>query len=406
MESLYFGTGGRGDAHMRSNALLALSSPDRAHAGPKSPSKGTSPSDYAARPASAPATGRTAGGDAAMRMLLGGVAGAEGEEPSTSYLPARIRQYGRLSLYDREDKGTKEAHEYLGPRVTRDVGRSLHGFANKGPDRYLKKGEASSLRTRVKLKELLATYPVNRDPPFRKGTGGVRLSFESVPSANSIFRHLYDNSTIDFCSVRWGVGSNKVVWGRQVRPGYMSWGDKPTEVEVARWLPIFLEGIREYEEPYRFLSIMGSWDLVEEGGSQLHLIAEEMVSPLKKALDTREPSVVALAVELIKAILTTDRQVALVWIHHLWQFCQVFNLFLSRGYLVNRGYNKRQVWSIKSSIQEVLILLQEHGGEDALAFIRRYCRTDPAVTELESQKRAQRMLGDPNYKPWKQFTLI
>lgn len=94
-------------------------------------------------------------------------------------------------------------------------------------------------------------------------------------------------------------------------------------LQVAKWLPIFLEGIREYQEPYRFLAIMGASALVEEAAGQLHLFAEEMVPPLKKALDTREPTTVAVAVELMKAMLATDSSVALVWIQHLWQFCQV-----------------------------------------------------------------------------------
>ena len=80
-------------------------------------------------------------------------------------------------------------------------------------------------------------------------------------------------------------------------------------IKVARWLPIFIEGIREYEEPYRFLSIMGSMDLIEEAGPRLNGFAADLVQPLKKALDTREPTVVCIAIELMKAVLRTDPQV-------------------------------------------------------------------------------------------------
>lgn len=81
-------------------------------------------------------------------------------------------------------------------------------------------------------------------------------------------------------------------------------------------------------------------------------------------------------------------------------------MFLTRGYLVNLGYNMRQVRRLKSSIHDVLVLLQEHGGDDALAYVRRYMRVDPAVTEMQQQRRTQVMLSNPDHIPWKQFRLF
>ncbi len=217
----------------------------------------------------------------------------------------------------------------------RDLESPKHGFALRGPANYLKTGEGHNLKTRVRLKELLKANPINRcggvdapcptmqrnfepaltslrDPPFRKGTGGVRLSFESVPVASSIFRHLRDNGTIDFVAMRWTNTGNECVWARKgTKPGVSRWGVRPSEVDLTRWLPIFLEGIREYQEPYRFLAIMGSQALIEEagqmeGGGGLRQMAADLVPPLKKALDTREPTVVMVAVELMKAVLTID----------------------------------------------------------------------------------------------------
>ena len=89
----------------------------------------------------------------------------------------------------------------------------------------------------------------------------------------------------------------------------MAWGERPSEVEIAKWLPIFLEGIREYQEPYRFLATMGSEGMVREAAEQLHLLAADLVPPLKKALDTREPTVVAVAVELMRLVLQLDKRV-------------------------------------------------------------------------------------------------
>eukprot|EP00798_Chlamydomonas_sp_ICE-L_P007378 gene7378-502_t len=269
------------------------------------------------------------------------------------------------------------------PKVLRDLDKPQHGFPSRAPDEFLKKGDGRSIQGRNRLTDLLKQHPVNRDPPFQPGNGGVKLTWGSSPSAQpaSIFRALYDNSTLDFTMVESGVGlKNRLLWGRPVKRGMMVWGDRPSEVELAKWLPIFLEGIREYEEPYRFIAIMGSHDLVVEAGDQLHEFAADLVPPFKKALDTRMPTVVAVAVEVMDMILKQDPKVAKTWIYYLPQWCQVFNLFSNRGFLVNKGYNQKEIIVIKDTIYNILATLEMNGGPDAQSIMRRYSRTDPVVT--------------------------
>ena len=48
---------------------------------------------------------------------------------------------------------------------------------------------------------------------------------------------------------------------------YTSWApEPPSEVDLPTWLPIFLDGVREYEEPYRFLAIRGAEELLLKAG--------------------------------------------------------------------------------------------------------------------------------------------
>mmetsp|Transcript_33148 Transcript_33148/g.98656 ORF Transcript_33148/g.98656 Transcript_33148/m.98656 type:complete len:440 (-) Transcript_33148:238-1557(-) len=316
------------------------------------------------------------------------------------------RQFGRTSLYDRDMGG--ETHQLLAPTVTRDLEGPRRGFPTRGPDEFLRKGDGRELKARVKLRQLLAVKPVNRDPPFRPGNGGVRLSWESVPPAASIFRHLYDNGTINFVSLRWGNHANEVTWGtRNAKRKVTYWSNRPTDVQVGKWLPIFLEGIREYEEPYRFLSIMGSHDLITEAAGQLCHVAADCVAPLKKALDTREPTVVAVALELMKAALHTDPAVAGTWMPYIGQFAQPLNLFLSKRYSVNMGYlSPRKVRGIQAAIHDVLVLLQQHCGFDASALMRRHMRVDPIVSDTVFERRARQAKESPAYQPWQQYTKI
>eukprot|EP00967_Tisochrysis_lutea_P138080 scaffold248687_cov22-Tisochrysis_lutea.AAC.1 len=85
-------------------------------------------------------------------------------------------------------------------------------------------------------------------------------------------RYFYDNGTIDFVSVRWGGVTNKLVWGQRVKRGVMSWGDYPADVEVGKWLPIFMEGVREYEVSVNFFISLSS---VHKKATEIERIARQ-----------------------------------------------------------------------------------------------------------------------------------
>jgi hypothetical protein len=164
------------------------------------------------------------------------------------------------------------------------------------------------------------------------------------------------------------------------------------------------------QEPYRFLSIMGAHDLISEAGPRLHTsgLAADCVSPLKKALDTREPTVVAIAVELMKKALVTDPKVAETWMQYIGQFAQPLNLFLcTKGYRVNMGYlSPRRVRALKDAIQEVLVLLQENCGFDATQLMRRHMRVDPIVTDASFERRQRQAREKKAYTPWQAYTKL
>ncbi|KAG1679644.1 hypothetical protein FOA52_006161 [Chlamydomonas sp. UWO 241] len=318
------------------------------------------------------------------------------------------KNFGRQSLYDHERHGL--VHATLVPTVLRDLEKPQRGTLPRAPEDFLKSGDGATLASRVMLRGLLEQRPVNRDPPLVRGTGGVTLSWGSVPAACSVFRQLYDNGTIDFVALRWGGMANELVWGARDlgSAGKRDWGPRPTDVPVGRWLPVFLEGVREYAEPYRFMSIMGAHDLISEAGPHLHAIAANCVPPLKKALDTREPTVVAVAVELMRTALVADPRVAETWMHYIGQIAQPLNLFLTtQGYSVDMGYlAPRRVCALKDAIQEVLVLLQEHCGFDASQLMRRHMRVDPIVCDASFERRLKQARENPVYKPWQPYTKL
>ena len=52
-------------------------------------------------------------------------------------------------------------------------------------------------------------------------------------------------------------------------------------------------GLREREEPYRFLAIEGAFNLLAKGGSKILPVIPQLIIPIKTALNTRDPDVIA-----------------------------------------------------------------------------------------------------------------
>jgi hypothetical protein len=46
-------------------------------------------------------------------------------------------------------------------------------------------------------------------------------------------------------------------------------------------LPIFFEGIREKQDPYRFLAVQGVFDMLEKGGAKVLPVIPQLIIPIK-----------------------------------------------------------------------------------------------------------------------------
>jgi hypothetical protein len=65
------------------------------------------------------------------------------------------------------------------------------------------------------------------------------------------------------------------------------------------YLPIFVDGIREKTDPYRFLAIQGTFDLLEHVKDNVVKVIPQLILPLKAALNTRDVEIIAVALKVI-----------------------------------------------------------------------------------------------------------
>lgn len=63
---------------------------------------------------------------------------------------------------------------------------------------------------------------------------------------------------------------NKIIWKIQ-----------PESLDYHHYLPIFFDGLREKLDPYRFLAILGTYDLLEKGANKILPVIPQLIIPIK-----------------------------------------------------------------------------------------------------------------------------
>ena len=131
-------------------------------------------------------------------------------------------------------------------------------FANWFSVEYTKKGQGtggnpSSLN---KAKE---------KPKDKKPTAGAKKMRMIAPSE---FRRFYDRGDLPI-QIEHGA-PNKIAWKIEV-----------SKLDYHHYLPIFMEGIRELQEPYRFLAIQGVMDLLNNGQAKVLPVIPQLIIPIK-----------------------------------------------------------------------------------------------------------------------------
>ena len=88
------------------------------------------------------------------------------------------------------------------------------------------------------------------------------------PIVSSEFRRFYDRGDLPI-SIEHGP-QNKIQWKVDVM-----------QLDYHHYLPIFFEGIREKQDPYRFLAIQGVFDMLEKGGAKVLPVIPQLIIPIK-----------------------------------------------------------------------------------------------------------------------------
>eukprot|EP01027_Heterolobosea_sp_BB2_P006493 GEZU01009811.1.p1 GENE.GEZU01009811.1~~GEZU01009811.1.p1 ORF type:complete len:213 (-),score=21.12 GEZU01009811.1:420-1058(-) len=105
-----------------------------------------------------------------------------------------------------------------------------------------------------------------RPPSPPKPVAGA-FSRRKIPPTE--FRRFYDRGDLPISIEHKGTG-NRISWKVDIE-----------KLDYHHYLPIFFDGLREKEEPYRFLAVEGTFNLLEKGGAKILPTIPQLIIPIK-----------------------------------------------------------------------------------------------------------------------------
>jgi hypothetical protein len=177
---------------------------------------------------------------------------------------------------------------------------------------------------------------------------------------NTEFRRFYER------------GDLPIAINHQASGNMISWKVEPELLDYHHYLPIFFDGLREREEPYRFLAIEGTFNLLNKGGSKILPVIPQLIIPVKTALNTRDPDVIAAVLKVLQELVVSGDMIGEALVPYYRQILPVLNIFKQCN--VNIGdkidYGQRKRGTLGDLISETLEIFEKHGGEDAFINIK------------------------------------
>jgi len=152
----------------------------------------------------------------------------------------------------------------------------------------------------------------------------------------------------------------------------LQWKVDVEKLDYHHYLPIFFDGAREQEDPYRFLAVQGTYDMLEKGGSKILPVVPQLIIPMKTALNTRNPILMCTMLKILQQLVKSGDMIGEALVPYYRQLLPVMNIFKSHN--ANLGdkmdYNQRKRTNLGDLIAETLQILEQNGGEDAFINIK------------------------------------
>jgi len=191
-------------------------------------------------------------------------------------------------------------------------------------------------------------------PPPKAGATRKR------PVLPSEFRKFYDRGDLPIQVFHGAVGG-KIAWKVDIE-----------KLDYHHYLPIFFDGAREQEDPYRFLAVQGVYDMLERGGPKILPVVPQLIIPIKTALNTRNPIIMCTILKILQALVKSADMIGEALVPYYRQVLPVLNIYKANNLNLGDGfdYSQRKRLNLGELIHETLEILETYGGEDAFINIK------------------------------------
>jgi len=180
------------------------------------------------------------------------------------------------------------------------------------------------------------------------------------PVPKTEFRRFYDRGDLPIQIFHGAVGG-KIAWKVDVE-----------KLDYHHYLPIFFDGLREKEDPYRFLAVQGAYDMLEKGGAKILPVVPQLIVPIKTSLNTRDTELMCTMLKVLQVLVLSGEMIGEALVPYYRQILPVCNIYKTNN--LNLGdkmdYGQRKRMNLGDLISETLQILEEHGGEDAFINIK------------------------------------
>jgi len=240
---------------------------------------------------------------------------------------------------------TKASHEENTPKWCPAMMCHIYPTEKKGPTEYLRKGGVNDTISKT-----------SSDP--KPSAAGAFKKRENPP--NTAFRRFYERNDLPVAVEHKGMKN------------VISWKVDVDKLDYHHYLPIFFDGIREKEEPYRFLAVKGVEDMLKAGGSKILPVIPQLIIPIKTALNTRDVSVMCITLQLLQKLVVSADLVGEALVPYYRQILPIMNLYKNKNKNLGDGidYAQRTKDCLGELISDTLSLFEQKGGEDAFINIK------------------------------------
>ncbi|GLV34002.1 uncharacterized protein CBL_11115 [Carabus blaptoides fortunei] len=185
-------------------------------------------------------------------------------------------------------------------------------------------------------------------------------AYKQRPLRPTMFRKYYRRGDFPI-SMETDSSGNKIAWKIDI--------DK---LDFHHYMPMFFDGLRETEFPYKFFARQGIHDMLVYGGPKIFPVIPQLIIPIKKALNTKNPEVMCTTLKVLQHLVSQVEMAGVALVPYYRQILPVLNLFKDRN--VNCGdnidYTQQRRENVGDLINETLELLERYGGEDAFINIK------------------------------------